>query len=80
MSGRLITQRDVDAGRVEPKDIGRGIVIPPALQINCETLREHQRRMYRENRKPLTRGEAGALFSAEEAGEYFGPAGDAAGS
>lgn len=67
------SSNDLKAGRVPPHDIGRGIIVPPNLRVNTETLPEHQARMRRENRRPLNREEALALFPADEVTAYFGP-------
>lgn len=69
-----IDRLDVAAGRVAPKTIERGIVVPPGLQVNTETLDAHQRRMRREGRRPLDREEAIRIFDAGQAEAWFGPA------
>lgn len=38
---KSITRIDVRAGLVEPKEAENGVLIPPALQINAMTMREH---------------------------------------
>ena len=39
---RVITSDDVRAKRVMPHLIENNVWVPPSLQINCYTLREHQ--------------------------------------
>ena len=67
-----ITSSDIASGRVEPRRIENGCVVPPSLQANTCTLAEHQARLAREGRRLLTRLEAEALHGPEQAGEWFG--------
>lgn len=39
---RVVTSNDVKAGRIMPHLIENNVWVPPSLQINCYTLREHQ--------------------------------------
>jgi len=66
-----ISRRDVEAGRVEPKRIANGAIVPPSLQVNTETFGEHQWRLGREGRRLLSRVAAAALFPPEEVDEWF---------
>lgn len=43
------------------------------LEINTETLDEHQERLRREGRAPLTREEAETMFPAQQVEWHFGP-------
>lgn len=53
-------RRDVEAGRCT------------GLQVNTETLDEHQRRLRRSGWKPLSRDEALRMFDGEQVEEHFG--------
>ena len=66
------TSAEIAAGRIAPKRIENGVTVPPSLQANAETLAEHQARLAREGRRPLTRAEAFALFPPGEAAAWFG--------
>lgn len=39
------SRKDVALGRVPPKTVERGVVVPPLLQVNEMTLEEHQARL-----------------------------------
>jgi hypothetical protein len=71
---RQISRRDVELGRVAEKTIVYGtIAVPPGLQVNVESLVEHQDRMRREGRNPVTATEAESMgYGPGEIGEYFG--------
>lgn len=65
----MTSRRDIREGKVEPKVIENGIIVPPALQINEMTLAEH-----RVAQKGLTRSEAVAAgHRQDEIAKEFGP-------
>ena len=64
------SSRDLAAGRIPPLEVA-GRTVPAALRVNTETLREHQARLRREGRQPLSRAEAEALFGAGQTDEEF---------
>lgn len=54
----------VDRGEVTPHFIGAngGVLVPPALRIDTSTLREHDERLARERRPPLTEDERLSVY------------------
>ncbi len=70
-----ITRRDVALGRVAPKVImagDRAVVVAPELQINGETLAEHQRRLRRSGLYEVTIEQAARMgYDVDEIREYF---------
>lgn len=69
-----ISRRHVDLGFVKPTTLPNGVIVPPALRINTETLEEHQARMRRQGLRKVSASEAAAMgYSATEITRYFGP-------
>jgi hypothetical protein len=70
---RQISRRDVRLGRIEPKVIENGVIVPPMAQVNCLTLDEHQRRLELLRMRPLSREEALQIgYDPTEVAEHFG--------
>lgn len=65
------SRRDVMLGRVAPKPIENGAVVPPALQVNELTLQERQDLNALMRRRPLDRAEAERIYGADEVAEVF---------
>lgn len=61
----MISRKDVDEGRVSPKTIENGVVVPPGLQVNCITLEEHRQRIAMKGLRPLTPEEEAELHPGE---------------
>ena len=63
----MITRKDLDQGRVGPKTIENGVVVPPGLQVNGLTLVEHRRRLATMGAIPLSPEEEARIHPDEAA-------------
>lgn len=61
----MVNRLDVEEGRVGPKTLENGVVVPASLRINELTLEEHRRHLRNLKALPLSAAEEARLFPDE---------------